>query len=351
MAERSWNDEAATARRGLAAALIALASAACGASPAPERPGQAPSSAAPAPARPGQAPSSAAPATPPPPPAAPAAWRQESSLGVQISVPAHWAVNDYGCGLSDRPTAVRGQGAQRQCLTPEKPTKEVAEIGLDAPGAVGADPAFARREVSLGGVSAERIEGRGADGRYFGWLRIPSRKILISVRTHDPEVTRRILDSAQLATVDHNGCPDRRPPSRRPEATHPSAPSALSPASPTSIAVCYYGEHGDALQSSARLTGAEAAALAAVLNQAPAGPNPDADPKMCLHPPAPPPADALLIVEDAAGRGTIYVSFSGCVGRGLDNGARRAQVGASLIKMVMDPLHTGYAFHGDLNGR
>ncbi|WP_193790782.1 hypothetical protein [Sorangium cellulosum] len=270
---------------------------------------------------------------------------------MQISVSAHWAVNDYGCNMSDRPTVVRGMGAQRQCLTPEKPTKEVAEIGLDAPGAVGADPAFAHREVSLGGVSAERIEGRGADGRYFGWLRIPSRKILISVRTHDPEVTRRILDSVQLAGVDHNGCPDRRPPSRRPEATHPGARSALSPAHPISIAVCYYGEHGDALQSSARLSGTEAAALAAALNQAPAGPNPDADPKMCLHPPAPPPADALLIVEDAAGRGTIYVAFSGCVGRGLDNGERRAQVSASLVKMFMEPLHTGYVFHGDLNGR
>lgn len=344
MAERSRNNEAATARRGLAAALIALASAACGASPAPEPPA----------ARPGPAPPSAAPATPPPPlppPAAPLAWRQESSLGVQISVPPHWAVNDYGCGMSDRPTVVRGQGAQRSCLTPEKPTKEVAEIGIDAPGAVGADPAFARREVSLGGVSAERVEGRSADGRHFGWLRIPSRKVLISVRTHDPEVTRRILDSAQLASVDHNGCPDRRPPPRRPEATHPSARSALSPANPTSIAVCYYGEHGEALQSSARLSGAEAAALAAALNQAPAGPNPDVDPKMCLHPPAPPPADAVLIVEDAAGRGMIYVSFSGCVGRGLDNGERRARVSAPLVKMFMDPLHAGYAFHGDLNGR
>jgi hypothetical protein len=268
---------------------------------------------------------------------------------VQISVPGHWAVNDYGCNMSDGPTVVRGQGAQRLCLTPEKPTKEVAEIGLDAPGAVGAEPGFARREVSLGGVSAERIEGRGADGRYFGWLRIPSRKVVVSVRVHDPEVARRILDSAQIAGVDHHGCPDKRPPSRRPEATHPSAPSALSPGNPTSIAVCYYGEHGDALQASARLAGPEAAALAAALNQAPAGSNPDADPKMCLHPPAIPPADALLLVEDAAGRSTIHVSFSGCVGRGLDNGARRAQVSAPLIKMFMAPLHTGYAFQGDLN--
>jgi hypothetical protein len=73
-----------------------------------------------------------------PQPAVVADWRLESSLGVQIAVPAHWAINDYGCGMSDKPTVVRGQGVQHLCLTPEKPTKEVAEIGIDSPNAVGA---------------------------------------------------------------------------------------------------------------------------------------------------------------------------------------------------------------------
>jgi hypothetical protein len=203
--------------------------------------------------------------------------------------------------------------------------------------------------VSLGGVSAERTEGQGTDGRTFGWLRIPSRRIRVSVRAHDPEIVRRILDSAQLVSVDDHGCPDRRPSPKRPEATHPGARSTLAPGDPSSISVCYYGEHGDALQASARLSGQEAAALAAGLNKAPAGLNRDADPTTCLHPPAPPLADAVLLVEDAAGRSTIYLTFSGCVGRGLDNGALRAQVNASLIQAWMAPLRTGYAYHGDLN--
>jgi hypothetical protein len=331
----SWSEAAGV----LVAAALALGSSSCDAPPAPEAPAPTPPSAA----------FPSAPSAAGPRPGVVAGWRVESSMGVQIGVPSHWAINDYGCGMTDGPTVVRGQGAQRLCLTPEKSTKEVAEIGIDAPNAVGAGPAFTRREVSLDGVSAERTEGQGADGRYFGWLRIPSRRVLVSVRVHDPDVARRILDSARLVAADQNGCPDRRPPAARPGAAHPEAASALSPERPTAISVCYYGEQGNALQSSARLSGPQAAALAAALNQAPAGPNPDADPKMCLHPAAPPPADAVLLVEDAAGRGAIHVTFSGCVGRGLDNGARRARVNASIIKMFMEPLHTGYGYNGDLN--
>ncbi|KYF91708.1 hypothetical protein BE20_14000, partial [Sorangium cellulosum] len=287
---------------------------------------------------------SAAPAATPPPAAA-AGWRFESSLGVQIEVPADWAVNDYGCNMSDRPTVVRAQMLQLGCLTPEKPTKQVAQIGADAPEEVKKGPEFTRRDVSLGGVSAERTEGRGADGRHFGWLRIPSRQILISVRTHDPEITRRILDSAQLVGVDHNGCPDRRPP----KAAHPGARSALAPRDPSSLSICYYGPRGDVLRSSARLSGREAAALAAALNASRPGPNPDVDPKQCLHPPAPPPADAVLLVEDAAGKGAIHVAFSGCTGRGLDNGALRAHVNLPIIQRIMIPLGTGFSYSGDLN--
>ncbi|WP_437498574.1 hypothetical protein [Sorangium sp. So ce1099] len=283
-----------------------------------------------------------------PPPAGAAGWRIESSLGVQIEVPAGWAVNDYGCNMSQGPTVVRAQGAQRTCLTRETPAKQVAIIGPDAPDDAMKGPGLTRRGVSLGGVSAERTEGRGADGRYLGWLRIPSQRVLVSVRAHDPEVARRILDSAQVVSVDHNGCPARRPPGKRPQATHPGARSAMAPGNPSSISICYYGTAADALLTSARLSGQEAAALAAALSSAAPGPNPDADPKECLHPPAPPPADAVLLVEDAAGRGAVHVAFSGCTGRGLDNGALRAHVNVPLIKLVMTPLGTGFMFNGDL---
>ncbi|WP_438024007.1 hypothetical protein [Sorangium sp. So ce233] len=251
--------------------------------------------------------------------------------------------------MSDRPTVVRAQGPQRDCLTPEKPTKQVAIIGHDAPADVRTGPEFTRRDVSLGGASAERTEGRGADGRHLGWLRIPSRRLMVSVRTHDPEIARRILDSARLVSVDHNGCPARRPPEKRPAPTHPTARSAMAPANPSSISLCYYGASADTLLTSARLSGQEAAALAAALSSAAPGPNPDVDPKECALPPAPPPADAVLLVEDAAGRGAVHVAFSGCSGRGLDNGALRARVNQPLIHRIMAPLGTGFAFHGDLS--
>lgn len=341
---RRWRPAACALTGVLAAGALGLGTAACSRA-APDRSGTTPVEARPvatsAPA------ASAAPAATPP--GAAAGWRLESSLGVQIEVPADWAVNDHGCNMSDRPTVVRAQGPQRQCLTPEKPTKQVAQIGPDAPEEVEEGPEFTRRDASLGGVSAERTEGRGPDGRHLGWLRIPSRQILISVRSHDPELTRRILDSAQLVSIDHNGCPDRRPPKARPEATHPGARSAMTPRLPTSISICYYGATGDVLLTSARLSGQEAAALAAALRSAAPGPNPDVDPRECLHPPAPPPADAVLLVEDAAGKGTVHVAFSGCTGRGLDNGALRAHANLPLIQRIMAPLGTGFTFNGDLS--
>ena len=44
----------------------------------------------------------------------------------------------------------------------------------------------------------------------------------------------------------------------------------------------------------------------------------------------------------------IDVAFSGCTGRGLDNGAREGVVSVSLVSAIMRPLHTGYGMNGDL---
>jgi hypothetical protein len=78
------------------------------------------------------------------------------------------------------------------------------------------------------------------------------------------------------------------------------------------------------------------------------GPNPDTDPQQCLHPPVPPPADAVLLVNAPQRQQAIHVSFSGCTGRRLDNGVRQAHVSVSLLKAILTPLHTGYGFNGDL---
>ncbi len=38
------------------------------------------------------------------PSAEPAPWRLESSLGLELEVPATWAINDYECNMSQAPT-------------------------------------------------------------------------------------------------------------------------------------------------------------------------------------------------------------------------------------------------------
>jgi hypothetical protein len=267
---------------------------------------------------------------------------------VQIAVPDHWAVNDYGCNMTTKPTVVRGVGAQAACLTEEAPTKELAFIGPDESPETRQTSEFPRRAVSLGGVDAERAEGKTPDGRHIGSVRIVARGVLVLVKARDADTLGLILDSAKIVDVDHNGCPDRRPEGARPAANHPRAAAEMAPDNPKSISICYYGESGSALQSSARLEGERAAKLAAELNRMPSGLNADAHPKTCLHPPVPPPPDAVLFVEDAAGKGAIYVRFAGCVARGLDNGARRAHVRAALVRAFMLPLHTGYGHNGDL---
>ena len=243
---------------------------------------------------------------------------------------------------------MRGLGAQAACLTPEAATKELAWIGPAEAAEAQATAELPRRTIVLAGLAAERAEGKAADGRHIGSLRLPSRGVFVLVKTRDATTMRRILDSAALVKLDHNGCPDERPGEPRPAAPHPSRERAMAPANPQRISICYYGQSGRPLQSSAQLVGKEAARLAAELNGMPAGSNPDADPRTCLHPPGPPPPDAVLFVEDAAGRSAIYVTFAGCVGRGLDNGTRRAHVSAALIQAFMQPLRTGYGFNGDL---
>src|SRR3954462_10781472 len=68
------------------------------------------------------------PHAPDPPPAA-EGWRWESSLGIELAVPADWSVNDVGCLQTDAPTIVRGTGGGLDCFTPEALTKEIVLIG------------------------------------------------------------------------------------------------------------------------------------------------------------------------------------------------------------------------------
>jgi hypothetical protein len=276
----------------------------------------------------------------------PPGWRLESSLGAQIAVPDNWAVNDSGCGMTANPSVVRGKGLQTLCYTSEPPTKELAIIeDASKPGENAPKPGTA---TTINKIPAQRGEKRLPDGRYAGWISVPSRQVTVDVRTRDPETTERILHSLRLVDTDHLGCPTH-PPKKAKTRTQ----NGFVPPDPKTITVCYYGGQ-DRLQASAEIkdaekdaeTGDNAHRLAAMLNAAPPGGNPDRPAQTCDARADPPNPDAILLMRDSA----VRIRFSTCGGRGMDNGARTVQVTRSVITTIMAPIHAGYSISADLPG-
>ncbi|MCW2642225.1 MAG: hypothetical protein JWP76_4531 [Dactylosporangium sp.] len=279
----------------------------------------------------------------------PPGWRLESSLGAQIAVPDNWAVNDSGCGMTANPSVVRGKGLQTLCYTAEPPTKELAIIedtpkpGGNTPKPSGNTPGTA---TTINKIPAQRGEKRLPDGRYAGWISVPSRRVTVDVRTRDPETTKRILRSLQLVDTDHLGCPTQPP-----KTAKTRTQNGFVPPDPKTITVCYYGGQ-DRLQASAEIkdaerdteTGDNAHRLAAMLNAAPPGGNPDRPAQTCDARADPPNPDAILLMRDSA----VRIRFSTCGGRGMDNGARTVQVTRGVITTIMAPIHSGYSVSADL---
>ncbi len=280
------------------------------------------------------------------PPPVPPGWTAYSSRGAEIVVPSHWPVNNYGCGMDARPSVVRAKGMQFMCLTPEPQTKELAILGGPDVERPGAGQYLRERAIRVDGLGeAYRADGRLPDGRWAGWVRIPSHDVLLVVRTRSAATTGRILDSIRLVNTDRLGCASNRPAADRPAQS--GVQGSFVPADPRSITICYYETHGPAvLAASTRLTGTPAKQLADALNQAKPGPNADR-PSPCEA--GRPGFNAELRVTGADGQTTtVFVRFEGCTGRGLDNGTRQATVTQTIIHRTLQPLHVGYAFDGNL---
>jgi hypothetical protein len=297
-------------------------------------------------------------AGPPPEPLAspsqgtvPAGWRVHSAGGVEVAVPADWAINDYGCGMTSRPTYALGGGNELFCHTPEPPDKQIANLWgfATVSDIIGYTPAYAglaQREVLVDGIQATRAEGQLADGRYGGFILLGTRSMAILTKTLDPAVNRQILDSVRLVDgVDSFGCATGKPAPASPPGG--ARPTFVLP-DPTAISICYYG--GKVLTASTKITGAAARQLAALLNAAPAGPNPDAPANQCTEI-NPLPLTADMVLHLWAGDETVdnvWVSYSGCTGRGLDNGARRAQISHTLLRTIRNHVHAGYHLRADI---
>jgi len=246
------------------------------------------------------------------------AWRWESSLGAEIEVPAHWAVNDYGCNMTDQPTVVRGLTGGRACLTPEPSTKELAILQSGPP------------------------ESTPHDGRYAGWRASPSGDVYLIVRTLDRDRTQRILDSFRLVDPDRLGCPTHRP-AVRPQ--QPDLGGGFVQPDAASIAVCsYYVSSDGRLQASAEVTGDDVGPIVAGMNAAPRHRNPPTDACIETRTPAP---DLVLLVRGPRDQLTrVWVTFSYCTGRGLDNGTGQAYLTDVVLHQLMRPLKTTYGWPG-----
>jgi hypothetical protein len=274
----------------------------------------------------------------------PPGWRTESSLGVEVSVPGDWTVNQIGCNRnSEASTVVRAQGPVALCGSVEPDSKQVVSIG-------------AGRRIGFPGVEpdpgGDRGELRLPDGRFAAWTYLRSRDVTVTIRTRDAALTRRILASAHPVDVDSRGCTTNRPAIDWPAPRTPAQPVRL-PGDPASAAVCYYGDldGGDrdgVLQTSVLLTGADLAALVETINTAPAGPAPDpTDPKACPDRPSEP--NALLYFRYPNQRPVlVQVTYNGCVSRAIVDGVGQSMPTVRLVHLFGRVLSTGVSWSDGL---
>ncbi|MEO3788187.1 hypothetical protein ABGB12_33080 [Actinocorallia sp. B10E7] len=286
--------------------------------------------------------------------AAPAKWRVEGTRGAEIKVPADWRTNDFGCNMSDAPSVVRPSGPQPACYTPESPRKEVAILGSGESQPEGVKPTGTPVTVTVSGRKATRLEERLPDGRYAGYVKVPSAWIVLTVRTLSRSETTRILDSLRIVKTDVNGCAANS--LRAPRRPGGVKGARLAPASPASVSVCYYGggeygdspravkKHGLPIIASYRAKGAKAKRLAALLNTARRGGNKAVPSSECSGGAAPYP-DVVLVFKSSSGkRGVLFFTFQTCKKRGIDNGSRKGKITERILHPLMEPLSVGYSW-------
>jgi hypothetical protein len=284
---------------------------------------------------------------------APAGWRVESSVGGEVAVPSDWVLDDYGCGMTAASTVVRsGLMSPAACFTSEPPGKQVASIQqINADRQTGPLPLLAsltEHGVLLDGLAATRAEGRLDDGRYAGWVWVPARNLAVVVKTVDPITTRQILDSVRLVdTVDHAGCELREPVAT--SGSRGTGSTFVAP-NPTAISICYYADSSPPtpLDASTKIDGTGARQLAAVLNNAPPGPNADAPADRCMEVR---PLVAELVLHLWVGDeivSTVWITYGSCTHRGLFNGTKQAQMTHTLLRLIQQEAHVGYYLRADI---
>jgi len=267
---------------------------------------------------------------PPPDPG----WRYESYRDVVVQVPESW-----GYGPAPRSDwCSSGSGARSPY--PTEPFVDTVGVttGLrligcteidnpDDPDPLGmqAPERLWATHLSLGWQADPASDVPDGLTEYDGWTRIVTTvghaRFMLLADEPDLAVAQRIVDSARVVELDHNGC-DATSPIQEGLFPRPEHPFDLGTIGRVdAIAVCQYyprtpaGEPG--LIASRLLTGTDANAELGALHVAKIGGGPDT-PNTCLHSELP---DTVIVLRIDPGSGRdAYVYYDSCVHNGFDDG-------------------------------
>jgi hypothetical protein len=166
--------------------------------------------------------------------------------GVQVQVPARWAVNAVDCGVPTRDTIILDQNAVAACgASGEAPQRYASATFLPSVGhtlpylAPGGRPR--RQPVVVDGVPGSRTTFVSSSGWTTELLEIPSRDFAVDVTTRQASLTQDVIGSARIVSVDQFGCPSALT-NVYPTGTaaRSGAGAALVPGSPTRATLCHY---------------------------------------------------------------------------------------------------------------
>jgi hypothetical protein len=260
---------------------------------------------------------------------APEGWRLTSYRDVVVAVPEEWGY-DYAPG-SDWCADTGGD------RVPDGPYVDVSgsyDVVLSI-GCFRERPA--RYDVTHLEFSDPETQEEGAEPERAGWSSL-SRRVGAAVVTvwFDPAheaVARQVLDSAQVADVDPNGCPATSP-IQAGHFARPQDPFRVEDVTAVdTISVCQYALTGTdvpGLLASRQLTGAAADDVLTAIQEAPLGGGPD-QPQQCSGAVY---GDTALVLRLASGDVVreVYVYMESCRGNGFDDGTTRRELTAEACR-------------------
>ena len=266
--------------------------------------------------------------------------------GIEITVPASWAINDLRCGTAVSNSVIRDAGPVLQCAILHPAGVSSVELTSNLIGTV----KLIRETSDVTNPHGVRLQ-RGKAGRQTGVI-IPTAGVVMFVDAN-PATTQRILDSVRRVAIDTTGCKMRETKLQLPIAIDPTRGPYVAyviPPGATSIAICHY--EGNWLASSAVVTGD---ALANLVHQA------NVVPKGFVHAPPSRGGCAPGSVDDETRSGYILLAhypdgttrrlwahIGYCGPLGITNGQRAGALTLGLARAINDPLHHGFGLPGGL---